>query len=204
MIKNKPFSAIIVATFCNNWVLFTFISYLPKFANDSVAAGGLGIDLGSSKFLLITILPALVSFISIIFGGFLADFYIKRGIRVILVRKFFNSIGFFGPALLLIIVPHISSIILIIILLCSINLFIGLGAGGFGVNHADLAPKYTGSLVGISGSIGMIAAVISSYVAGQILFILGSWQYLFYVSSFFLIFGGGYYLLYASTSKQFD
>ena len=30
VIKNRPFIAIVVATFCNNWALFTFLSYLPE------------------------------------------------------------------------------------------------------------------------------------------------------------------------------
>ena len=54
LIKNWPFLAIAVATFCNNWALFTFISYLPKFVNAPIADGGMGIDLGSNACLLYT------------------------------------------------------------------------------------------------------------------------------------------------------
>ena len=44
LIRNWPFLAIAVATFCNNWALFTFISYLPKFINAPISDGGMGID----------------------------------------------------------------------------------------------------------------------------------------------------------------
>ena len=77
-------------------------------------------------------------------------------------------------------------------------------AGGFGVNHADLGPKYTGSLVGISGSIGMVAAILSPMIAGLVLEITNSWDVIFYICSAVLIFGGLFYLIFASASRQFD
>ena len=51
LIQNKPFMAITVATFCNNWSLYTFLSYLPKYVNAPVSQGGMGIDLGSNAFI---------------------------------------------------------------------------------------------------------------------------------------------------------
>jgi len=89
-------------------------------------------------------------------------------------------------------------------LLCLINICSGICAGGFGVNHADLGPKYTGSLVGIAGSIGMIAAILAPIVAGFILEITNSWSSIFYICSFVLIFGGIFYLIFASASRQFN
>jgi ACS family sodium-dependent inorganic phosphate cotransporter len=51
LIKNGPFIAIAIATFCNNWALYTFLSYLPKFVNSPTSSGGLGIELGSNLFI---------------------------------------------------------------------------------------------------------------------------------------------------------
>ena len=204
VIKNGPFIAIVVATFCNNWALFTFLSYLPKFMSSSTEIGGLGLELGSSLFILLILVPSVVSVFALILGGISADMLIKRGYKTIKVRKFFNSLGFFGAALFLFLLPFQSSIILVITLLCLTNLCSGLGAGGFGVNHADLGPKYTGSLFGISGSLGMVAAVLSPIIAGIILQATNSWTLIFHLCSGFLIFGGIYYLLFASADKQFD
>ena len=85
-----------------------------------------------------------------------------------------------------------------------INICSGICAGGFGVNHADLGPKYTGSLVGIAGSIGMVAAIISPIAAGYILEATNSWSSIFYLCTFVLLFGGIFYLIFASVEKQFD
>ena len=204
LIRNAPFVAIAVATFCNNWSLYTFLSYLPKYVNAPVAQGGMGIDLGSNVFIYSILIPSLVAIFSLILGGFLADGLIKRGYGLLNVRRSVNSIGFFGSALLLYLISLEDSLINVVILLSLINVCSGICAGGFGVNHADLGPKYTGSLVGIAGSIGMLAAIMSPIAAGYILEITNSWSSIFYVCTFVLLFGGTFYLLFASVEKQFD
>jgi len=202
--SNGPFMAIAVATFCNNWSLYTFLSYLPKFVNSPISEGGMGIDLGSSLFVYAILIPSLVSIFSLIMGGVIADSLIKKGHEIIKVRKVVNSIGFFGSAIFLYLISLQEALFNVVFLLCLINVCSGICAGGFGVNHADLGPKYTGSLVGISGSIGMVAAILSPMVAGLILEITNSWDVIFYICSAVLIFGGLFYLLFASANRQFD
>ncbi len=204
LIKNMPFVAIAVATFCNNWSLYTFLSYLPKYVNAPITEGGMGIDLSSNIFVFAILIPCVVSIVSLIMGGYLADGLIKKGYSVINVRKAVNSIGFFGSALFLFLISSEDSLLNVVILLCLINVCSGICAGGFGVNHADLGPKYTGSLVGISGSIGMIAAILSPIVAGTVLQITNSWSIIFYICAGMLIFGGIFYFIFASSNKQFD
>ena len=204
LIKNGPFLAIAVATFCNNWALYTFLSYLPKFINAPLIDGGMGIELGSNIFIYAILIPSLVSIFSLIFGGFLADKLISIGYKVINVRKSVNSIGFFGSSIFLYLISLQSDLFSVVFLLCLINFCSGVCQGGFGVNHADLGPKYTGTLVGISGSIGMIAAIFSPMVAGLVLELTNSWNLIFYICSGILVFGGLFYLKFASASKQFN
>ena len=204
LIKNWPFLAIAVATFCNNWALFTFISYLPKFVNAPIADGGMGIDLGSNAFIYSLLMPSLVAMFALILGGYIADSFIKKGYKVINVRKTVNSIGFFGSAIFLYLISLQDVLFNAIFLLCLIQVCSGICAGGFGVNHADLGPKYTGTLVGISGSIGMIAAIFSPMVAGLVLELTSSWDIIFYICSGILVFGGLFYLKFASASRQFN
>ena len=204
LIKNMPFVAIAVATFCNNWSLYTFLSYLPKYVNAPITEGGMGIELSSNIFVFAILIPCVVSIVSLIMGGYLADGLIKKGYLVINVRKAVNSVGFFGSALFLFLMSSEDSLLNVVILLCLINVCSGICAGGFGVNHADLGPKHTGSLVGISGTIGMIAAILSPIVAGTVLQITNSWSLIFYICAGMLIFGGIFYFIFASASKQFD
>jgi MFS family permease len=204
LISNLPFLAITVATFCNNWVLFTFISYMPKYVNSDISIGGLGLSLESDTFLMLIILPAVIGVISLIIGGFIVDILIKQGLKVTVARKLFNSIGFFGAGVLIYLIPYQTSVEITLILLCLINFCIGMAAGGFGVNHADIGPNYTGNLFGIAGSIGMIAAVFSPLAAGFILENTNSWFLIFNISTIVLFFGGLFYLFFSSANKQFD
>ena len=204
LISNLPFLAITVATFCNNWVLFTFVSYMPKYVNSDISIGGLGISLESDTFLILIILPAVIGVISLLIGGFIVDTLIKQGLKVIVARKLFNSIGFFGAGVLIYLIPYQTSVEITLILLCLINFCIGMAAGGFGVNHADIGPNYTGNLFGIAGSIGMIAAVFSPLAAGIILENTNSWFLIFNISTIVLFFGGLFYLFFSSANKQFD
>ena len=46
-------------------------------------------------------MPSLVAMFSLILGGYISDSFIKKGYKVINVRKTVNSIGFFGSAIFL-------------------------------------------------------------------------------------------------------
>ena len=199
LLLNKPFLAIVAATFTNNWSLFVFLSFLPKFIDNE-----LGIDLESRIFVILIIIPSIISVLALNAGGFLADKMIRNGIKVVKVRKIVNSIGFFGSAFCLFLIPLFESISIIIILICITNLFTGAAAGGFGVNHADIGPNSTGTLVGVASTFGMIAGILGNAVSGLVLEITNSWTLIFYIAASLIVMGGLIYLLYASDQKQFE
>ena len=199
LLVNKPFLAIIAATFANNWSLFVFLSFLPKFINNE-----LGIDLETKTFVILIIIPSIISVLALNAGGYLADRLIKNGMRVIKVRKLLNSIGFFGSAACLFMIPFFESIIVIILLICITNLFTGSAAGGFGVNHADIGPNTTGTLVGIASTFGMIAGVVGNAISGYLLDVTNSWTLIFHIAATLIVIGGLIYLLFASDEKQFN
>ena len=199
LLLNKPFLAIVAATFANNWSLFVFLSFLPKFIDNE-----LGIDLESRIFVILIIIPSIISVLALNAGGFLADKMIRNGMKVIKVRKIVNSIGFFGSAFCLFLIPLFESISIIIILICITNLFTGAAAGGFGVNHADIGPNSTGTLVGVASTFGMIAGILGNAISGLVLEITNSWTLIFYIAASLIVMGGLIYLLYASDQKQFE
>ena len=176
-----------------------FLSFLPKFVDNE-----LGVDLSSGSFLVLIIIPSIVSVIALNLGGYIADTLIKKGYKVIKVRKSANSIGFFGSAACLFTIPFLNDVYTIIGLICMTNIFTGAAAGGFGVNHADLGPKSTGTLVGIASTLGTAAGVLGNIVSGIVLDLTQSWTFVFFIAAGLLIFGGIFYLLFASDKKQFD
>ena len=92
----------------------------------------------------------------------------------------------------------------IITILCIGNAFSGMAAGGFIVNHADIGPRYTGTLMGITNMIGAIPGIFGVYLSGLILKTTNSWDAVFYVTASVMFFGMIFYLLFASAKKQFD
>ncbi len=201
LIKNRPLWAIIVAHFCANWPLFVFISWLPIYLKD-----GLGVDYQDETALFITLIliPSIVSVIFVNLGGFLSDNFIKKGYHKLSVRRICTIIGFGGSAISLGIIPLFESIIGVITMLCITNICAGLGTGGFSVNHADIGPKHTGSIMGISATIATIPGIIGIAISGFLVDLTGSFDSIFYLASAIVLFGGAFYLTFASASKQFD
>ena len=201
LIKNKPLWAIVVAHFCANWPLFVFISWLPIYLQD-----GLGVDYQTETTLFITLIliPSLVSVVFVNLGGFFSDYFIKNGYQKLNVRKACTVIGFGGAAISLGLIPLFESITGVVIMLCITNVCAGLGTGGFSVNHADIGPKHTGSIMGISSTIATIPGIIGVAISGFLVDLTGSFDSVFFLASGILLFGGTFYFTFASTTKQFD
>ena len=72
--------AIIVAHFCANWPLFVLISWLPIFIKD-----GLGVSYqdDTATFILLILVPSLVSVVFVNVGGYLSDLFIQKGHRIL-------------------------------------------------------------------------------------------------------------------------
>ena len=201
LIKNKPLWAIIVAHFCSNWPLFVFISWLPIYVKN-----GLGIDYQDETaiFIALILIPSIVSVIFVNLGGYLSDLFVKKGYRVIKIRRTSTIIGFGGAALSLGILPSVQTVLGVTVMLSITNMCAGLGTGGFSVNHADIGPKHTGSLMGITNTIATIPGIIGVAITGVLVDLTGSFDSVFYLTSAILLFGGSFYLIFASAESQFD
>ncbi len=195
--SNLPLWAITVAHFCSNYSLFVFLSWLPIFIKD-----GLGVPMAAVGFL--AMLPHIASFLFLNIGGYFADYLTNKGIRLLTVRKLSNSIAFGGSGICLCIVPELESVAGIIAIMCLGNVFGGFSAGGFIVNHADIGPNHTGRLMGITNMIAALPGLIGGVLTGIILDVTNSWDIVFYVVAGITFFGGIFYLIFASTDKQFD
>ena len=137
-------------------------------------------------------------------GGYFGDYLLRSGIEILKVRKICNTIGFGGAGICLLFIPSFETVFSVISIMCLGNAFSGMAAGGFIVNHADIGPKYTGTLMGITNMLGAIPGIVGVYLTGLILNATNSWDSVFYVTASVTFFGMIFYLLFASASKQFD
>lgn len=189
--------AIVVSHFCANWGSYVLLAWLPTYINQ-----GLGVDFASVG--LFTMIPSLFAFLAMNLGGWIADRMIRRGIDVTRTRKIMQTFGFGGSAAVLAAVGYVESVPLAIALMSIGNIFGGAMAGGFGVNHLDIAPRGAGIIMGLSNTAGTIPGVIGVYISGLILEATGSWTLVFQTAACVFLLGLTVYLLLGSSKKQFD
>jgi MFS family permease len=197
LLKSPAVRAIMVAHFCNNWSLFLLLTWLPTFINK-----GLGVDYASVG--MFTMIPFVTSFFFYNISGGIADRMIKSGMQVVKVRKIMQSISLGGMAAAMMVVGYSNNIWMAIGIMMIGNILGSAAIGGFVVNHMDIAPKYAGTLMGITNTAAAVPGIIGVYAAGMILEMTGSWVLVFQVAGTVSLFGMFYYLRNASSDKQFD
>ena len=149
-------------------------------------------------------IPSLFAFVALNAGGWTADRLIRGGMNVTRVRKTMQAIGFGGAATTLALVGYVQSIPLAIAMMSLGNIFGGATAGGFGVNHLDIAPRGAGVIMGLSNTAATIPGIVGVYVSGLILKATGSWVLVFQTAAGIYLFGLLFYLAFASSRKLFD
>lgn len=197
LLSSTPVWAIIVAHFCNNWSLYVLLSWLPTFVNQ-----GLGVDYAAVGW--VTMIPHLASFLFLNVAGNVADRLIAGGMEVVKVRKLMQTIGFGGIATALLIVGQVETAWMAIAVMTVGSALAAFVTGGFAVNHMDIAPRYAGTLMGITNTAGTIPGIIGVYVTGVILEVTGSWALVFGVAAGVTLVGLIFFLLFASGRKLFD
>jgi ACS family sodium-dependent inorganic phosphate cotransporter len=197
MLTSLPVWAIIVSHFCSNWGGYVLLSWLPTYV-----AEGLGVDFAAVG--LFAMLPNLASFLFLNVAGWVTDSLIRRGGDVTRVRKLMQTVGFGGAAVVLAVVGYVSSAPMAIALMTLGSALGAFALGGWGSNHMDIAPRHSGTLMGISNTAGTLPGIIGVYVSGLILQYTDSWTLVFQVAAGLNVFGLVFYLLFASGEKQFD
>lgn len=138
------------------------LTQLPAYMNDI-----LKFDLTSSGIL--SALPYIVQTAFVYFTGFFADWVQKRGwLNTTQVRKTFNTIGLFSQMGFLLVAAFVSNTTAII---ACISMSVGIGAfamSGWLANTLDIAPQFSGIILGISNTFATIAGILSPIVTGNI------------------------------------
>jgi len=197
LLSSSAVWAIIVAHFCANWGTYVLLAWLPTYVNR-----GLGVDFGAIG--LLSAIPYAVAFIAFSLTGALADRLLNSGWKPTRVRKVMQTIGFGGPSLMLLLVGYVESAPMAILLMSLGNLFLAFSAGGYAVNHLDVAPRFAGTLMGLSNTAGTIPGIVGVAISGFILAWTDSWLLVFQVAAGVYLFGMLFYLKFATGEKQFD
>uniref|UniRef100_A0A0A9HFT3 Major facilitator superfamily (MFS) profile domain-containing protein n=1 Tax=Arundo donax TaxID=35708 RepID=A0A0A9HFT3_ARUDO len=169
LLSRIEFLAIIVANVVNNWGYFVLLSWMPVYFKTVY-----NVNLKQAAWF--SAIPWAVMALSGYVAGASADFLIKSGFSIARVRKIMQSIGFIGPGVSLLCLrfaqtPSVAAVLMTIAL--SLSSF---SQAGYFCNVQDIAPKYAGSLHGLTNGIGTVAAIVSTIGTGYFVQWLGSFQ----------------------------
>lgn len=96
----------------------------------------------------------------------------KRILKVEFSRKLFNTIGLWGPMTALIALAYITSKEQAALAVGLVTVAVGINAAtylGFQINHLDLAPNHSGTLMGITNCSANVMSIIAPLLVGGIL-----------------------------------
>ncbi|XP_065843594.1 vesicular glutamate transporter 3-like [Oscarella lobularis] len=203
IMTSPAFWSVIVSHLCNNWAAYTLLTNMPTFFKD---VHHIGIMKGG----IFSALPYVVIVIVIPSGGTLTDFMRRTKIlSTTQARKLMNCLGQILPAVFLIGTGFASSQALAVVLLAISVGFNGLSYSGFNVNHLDIAPRFAGTLMGITNTAGTVSGIVAPYVAGALAsapsgthVLAEEWRNVFYLGAEIQIFGALIFLILGSGEEQ--
>eukprot|EP00884_Botryococcus_braunii_P011165 jgi/Botrbrau1/20049/Bobra.200_1s0054.1 len=196
LLSKAPVWALIISHFCHNWGTFILLTWMPTYYNQV-----LGLDIVKSGFL--SVLPWLTMAVSANIGGYIADAMVTRGWSVTFVRKIMQTIGFLGPAFFLTQLGNVHTATgAVLCMMCSQGLD-AFSQSGLYSNHQDIGPRYSGVLLGMSNTAGVLAGVLGTGATGYILK-NGTWDEVWQVAVILYIVGTVVWNLFATGEKVID
>lgn len=196
ILSKPPVWALIVSHFCHNWGTFILLTWMPTYYHQV-----LKFNLTESG--MIAVLPWLTMAFSAYAGGWIADSLVRKGVSVTVVRKIMQTIGFLGPAFFLTQLSHVDSPAMAVLCMTCSQGSDAFSQSGLYSNHQDIAPRYSGVLMGLSNTAGVLAGVFGTAATGYILQ-HGSWDDVFKVSVGLYLVGTVVWNLFSTGEKILD
>ncbi|CAH8524586.1 unnamed protein product [Schistosoma margrebowiei] len=164
ILTSLPVWSFIVVNIGIDWNLYTFLTSVPTYMREV-----LHFDFQQNA--LLSSLPYIGMWIGQLIFGWISDILLTRRILTLsVVRKLMNSIGMFGPALLMILITlfdHHNKYAVVILLTFGLFLSSGVFSGGM-LSPIEITPKYSGLLFSASNSLGALTGFLSPVVANAL------------------------------------
>lgn len=208
--------AVIIAHFCNNWGFYTLLTCMPTFFKQALPE--LSINHGSIVLNgIFSAIPYTLLAILVPTSGIIADLLRKDILSTGTVRKIMTTIAFSAGAVFLLLCGYFGTTSLRAVSLLTIAVgFQGCALAGFNINHLDIAPRYSGVLMGITNTAatlpGFIGPTVATAIAHEPSSAKGTaaywstyrdeWREVFYISAEIYVFGIIMYCLLGSGRKQ--
>ncbi|CAL9007195.1 unnamed protein product [Prunus brigantina] len=193
ILSKPPVWALIISHFCHNWGTFILLTWMPTYYNQV-----LKFNLTESG--LLCVLPWLTMAVFANIGGWIADTLVSRGISVTTIMQ---SIGFLGPAFFLSQLSRVKTPAMAVLCMACSQGSDAFSQSGLYSNHQDIGPRYSGVLLGLSNTAGVLAGVFGTAATGYILQ-RGSWDDVFKVAVALYLVGTLIWNLFSTGEKILD
>jgi MFS family permease len=191
LLGHPPVWALLLTTFVTNWTAWFIYSWLPTYF---IQAHGFSLR-GSG---IVSAIPNLAMILAGLLAGWLADRRIAGGTPVTSVRRAFLAGGFAGAMAFLLVIPRATGAFAAVACMSGALACFAFGSSMVLVNSLDLSPRHAGVLVGLQGTAGNIAGMVSPFLGGAIVAWTGRWDLNFYLIAALLAAGIGVWLRWSS------
>lgn len=201
VLTSAPVWALVAARFTNMWVSMLLFTKLPAYVG-AVLALPLNQNANFSS------LVFAFTIVSMLGSGVLADCLLRCGLGTTLVRKVFQLIANFGPALcLLCLTAAGSNRWLVLVLLVIGKVTLGAFTAGNAAAVVDVAPMYSATLNGMITTFGQTTGMLAPLVAGLLASsaegdLVLQWNRIFYLSAAISFLGGLVFAAFGSAERQ--
>lgn len=163
---SPPVIALIIAHSAHNWGFWTILTEIPSYMKSVL-------HFNIKENALLSALPYFAMMMMSFLLSPLADYLNNRRIlKVEFSRKLFNTIGLWGPMIAVICLAFITSQSQSALAVALVTIAVGINAAtylGFQINHLDLAPNHSGTLMGITNCSANIMSIIAPLLVGVFL-----------------------------------
>ncbi|KAK4016726.1 putative inorganic phosphate cotransporter isoform X1 [Daphnia magna] len=200
MFRSKACWAVGAANVGHAWGFYTLLTELPSYMDNI-----LHFNMKQNSF--VSALPYLAMWLFSLLCSTIADLLISKQIfRVITVRKIFNSIGQYGPALALVGAGFIgcNTVAAVILLTLAVGLS-GASYSAFQVNFVEIAPPYAGTLFGVTNAVANLCGFMAPYAVGVLVKgnqTLGQWRLVFLIAAGVYCVSNTIFLIFGSSQVQ--
>ncbi|KAF5270662.1 hypothetical protein FQA39_LY01400 [Lamprigera yunnana] len=200
LLTSMPVWAIVCAHTCSVYGYFTLVNQMPTFMNDVYA-----VSIKKNGFF--SSFPYLGKYVMAVLSSWLADYLRKLNkYKTSTIRNIFTLIAILIPAILMGVqaIWHIN--VNFSVAIFTLALFFNGGVvGGYFSNGLDIAPNFSGTIMGIANTFSSLGGWVSAALVAVITkdnHAIEQWSYIFWMLVFVYSFGAVFYVIFSSGTTQ--
>ena len=191
------FWALIINHFCVDWSFYVLLTWFPSYFHKAFGVPIVSAGLYSAA-------PWLVLFVMMHVGAFAADVLIRRGKDVTFVRKLVQISGLLVASAFLLIAPFAQTSEMALVIMCVATGGLGVTTAGFAATPLDIAPRYAGTVIGVSNTGGTLAGIVGVALTGWLVDRTGSFDAVWLLCAAIGVLGAVVWFFFASGEKHVD